>query len=772
MPFCTPAPPCRPTGIPAPSRLRRFLSTIREQSALAVLFGLAVCSASAPALAQPSGGVAFTPLFTQTFTQAESQNHRVLADGTIVTFGSGRGRGRHEMEGEFYEFGPLYFQQRTFQFEIRDHVAAGRDYIEIIYEPEYAYYNPPQCRNAYATQRPDGSGAGEWRSDFNNNMSFDPQPISPARPDGTGQRWACFIRRNALTGSDGRLRVGDQLQVEFQTFIGLTETDPNFVGRRVYYTETFRFRLGQPGLMIADDPATHTRISSGGAATAPWVRATSAVQPNQVISTSGNMLTYWTGAVGTSPQATHRILDRPSSTAGGYQSHVVQSGIRDFTAFRREAHNLRWQTLRDFLNGRRLLHSSMVDGQHSEAGNGVLPELVNLARGLNVQNSCVACHVNNGRGPAPSAGAPVSTMAFEVSSGDLDASGRPQPHPLFGSMLQWRSLNSAVPAEPQAQVAYTVVNGTYADGSAYQLQAPSYSFVGGQSGGGGTRIFASSFEPNDGASSGIQFFSPRMPQNLAGLGLLEAIDEATLLERHDPNDSNGDGISGRASLLTQSGAPNPYIGRFGWKADQYSLRRFIANALRNDIGVKTSVFPQLDCTASQTACTQQAQSGGTLSDRALDLLTVYIQALGAPGRRPHTVDLPPVARGEAAFATLGCADCHTPTLRTGMKHPLAELRGQTIRPYSDLLLHDMGPDLADQLSSNGERNREWRTPPLWGMGMRQAVNGHSRLLHDGRARSLEEAILWHGGEAQASRNRFRTAAATVRQDLIAFLESL
>lgn len=763
----------RSNGVRASYRVRRLLPSLRIQTALCLFLGGLAGATSAHANGSAKGGPAFTPLFTQTFSQAESQNHRVLADGTIVTFGSGRGRGRHEMEGEFYEFGPLYFQQRSFQFEIRDHVAAGRDYIEIIYEPEYAYYNPPQCRNAYATQRPDGSGAGEWRSNFNNNMTFDPQPISPARPDGTGQRWACFIRRNAHTGSDGRLRVGDQMEVEFQTFIGLTETDPKFVGRRVYYTETFRFRLGQPGLMIADDPATHARISSGGAATAPWVRATSTVEPNQVISTSGDMLTYRTGAVGSSPQATHRILDRPSSTAGGFRSHVVQSGIRDFTAFRREAHNLRWQTLRDFLNGRRLLHSSMVDGQHSEAGNGVLPELVNLARGLNVQNSCVACHVNNGRGPAPSAGAPLSTMAFKLSSGELDASGRPQPHPLFGSMLQWRSLNAAVPAEPQAQLAYTAVNGTYADGSTYQLQAPVYSFVGGpSSGGGGNRIFASSFEPNDGASSGIQFFSPRMPQSLAGLGLLEAIDEATLLERHDPNDSNGDGISGRASLVTQSGAPNPYVGRFGWKADKYSLRRFIAHALRNDIGVKTSVFPQLDCTASQSACAQQAQSGASLSDRALDLLTVYIQALGAPGRRPHTVDLPAVARGEAAFATLGCADCHTPTLRTGMKHPLAELRGQTIRPYTDLLLHDMGADLADQLSADGERNREWRTPALWGLGMRQAVNGHSRLLHDGRARSLEEAILWHGGEAQASRNRFRTSAATVRQDLIAFLESL
>lgn len=153
-------------------------------------------------------------------------------------------------------------------------------------------------------------------------------------------------------------------------------------------------------------------------------------------------------------------------------------------------------------------------------------------------------------------------------------------------------------------------------------------------------------------------------------------------------------------------------------------------------------------------------------------MTSYVQLIGAPSRRPDTVDLPNVVAGEAVFQQLRCGSCHTASLQTGYRHPRAELRGQSIRPYTDLLLHDMGEALADSLTSQAEINREWRTPPLWGLGLREAVNGHGRLLHDGRARNVAEAILWHGGEAQVSREAFRTLPVASRTALIEFLESL
>ncbi len=270
----------------------------------------------------------------------------------------------------------------------------------------------------------------------------------------------------------------------------------------------------------------------------------------------------------------------------------------------------------------------------------------------------------------------------------------------------------------------------------------------------------------------MNFFSPRMAQTVVGLGLLEAIPEATLLQRHDPNDSNGDGISGRAVQVTDAKTGEQRIGRFGWKANIATLEQFTADALHEDIGVSTSMFQGPACGANQTACRNVGPAGIELSDARVNLLAVYMQALGAPARRPETVNNADVVRGEQVFTNLGCGGCHTPSMTTNYGHPLAELRGQTIKPYTDLLVHDMGDALADRLTGSASLNREWRTPALWGLGLTEAVNGHTRLLHDGRARNINEAILWHGGEATASQAAYKAATAVQRNDLIKFLESL
>ncbi|MBY0275867.1 c-type cytochrome, partial [Candidatus Binatia bacterium] len=262
-------------------------------------------------------------------------------------------------------------------------------------------------------------------------------------------------------------------------------------------------------------------------------------------------------------------------------------------------------------------------------------------------------------------------------------------------------------------------------------------------------------------------FSLRLPPPLVGLGLLEAIPEDAVLALADPDDRDGDGVSGRAHVVADPQSGVPRLGRFGWKASQATLRHQVAAAFRNDMGVTSRVLRDPDCGAAQTGC---GERGVELQDDDLDDLVTYLALLGMQARRD--ADDPIVQRGEQLFASAGCAACHTPTFVTSAFHPLAELAGQTIHPYSDLLLHDMGPRLAATLGEDDASGREWRTPPLWSIGLTGRVSGGEAYLHDGRARTLREAILWHGGEGRRARDAFATLAADDQEALLAFLRSL
>lgn len=719
--------------------------------------------------------VNFTPLYPTQFSQEVSRNWRVEPDGTIVTFGSGRARSRHEAEDIFYTFPTFYHEHRTFKFEIHDHTPKGESRVEFYYEPEYANFNDIGCRKSLFNP---------YRSYFGDNGGF--TRIRAADPaTGKGELWRCTGTRFVPGERDGQttLRVGEFYDFEFQQWLGFTETDPRVSAQRVYYTDTFRIKLGSPGLYIVNNDELNAKLSSGGAATAPPVRAFKGVSQADVISTSGTLVNSDSPGYMSirSPQAIAKGYQKPSylitnpannatvTYRDGTQTftdtvleyaptaaspYIVDRHTHLWTAFFREALNTRWETHNQFLNGRRIFHTSFVDGKHFEPGNPDFTELANLSTGLTINNSCIACHVNNGRGTAPVAGQLPNTMAVKVSTGQTDANGNAQPHAYFGKVLQPTSRGS-VPAEASTSVTYTTVSGTFNDGSTYQLQSPDYQV-----------------QTLDQAGGQVSFFSPRMPQTIVGLGLLEAVPESVVLQRHDPSDTNGDGISGRATQVTDMKNGQQRIGRFGWKATIATLEQFTADALHEDIGVSTSVLQGPACGATQTSCRNAGPGGVELNDSRLNLLAVYMQALGAPARRPETVNNADVARGETVFNNIGCAGCHRPSMTTDYGHPLAELRGQTIKPYTDLLLHDMGDGLADRLTGNAALNREWRTPALWGLGLTQAVNGHTRLLHDGRARNINEAILWHGGEAAASQAAYRAASAAQRNDLIKFLESL
>jgi CxxC motif-containing protein (DUF1111 family) len=265
---------------------------------------------------------------------------------------------------------------------------------------------------------------------------------------------------------------------------------------------------------------------------------------------------------------------------------------------------------------------------------------------------------------------------------------------------------------------------------------------------------------------------PRLAPPIYGNGLLEAIPEATLRALTDPDDTNHDGISGRLNEVWSLEFQKTVPGRFGWKANQPSLRQQTADAFLGDIGITTSIHPQESLTTSQNPTLGILPNGGTpeLSDHILDRVVTYTQSLAVPARRQ--LDDPTVRLGEKLFAQVNCSACHLPELKTGSEHPLKELRDQTIRPYTDLLLHDMGEGLADHRPDFLATGTEWRTPPLWGIGLNGAVNGNTFYLHDGRARSFAEAILWHDGESKPSREAFEKLTKAERAALIAFLNSL
>ena len=383
-----------------------------------------------------------------------------------------------------------------------------------------------------------------------------------------------------------------------------------------------------------------------------------------------------------------------------------------------------------FVLGRRIHHTDFGDGAHDESSSN--PRFSQLAGKLGpryIQSSCIACHPGNGRALPAAAGTELEQYVVRVGDGAGD------PHPQLGSVLQPKNTGGS----PEGTVRLS--RWIEEDG----LRRPEYSFEG--------------VTP--------EHYSARLAPQLVGIGLLEAIPEATIAARADPTDEDGDGISGRLRIVTDPESGGPRVGRFGWKAGQARVRHQIGAALNTDIGVINSVYPTPDCGEEQTDC---GEAEAEISDENLDHLTAYISLLGVRPRR--ALGDPVTDRGETLFASVGCASCHTPTVQTSEYHPHAELRDQTIHPYTDLLLHDMGPGLADTLPEGNATGSEWRTPPLWGIGLTRGVSGGEAFLHDGRARSLEEAIRWHGGEADASRQAFDALPNEDREALVAFLKSL
>ena len=424
--------------------------------------------------------------------------------------------------------------------------------------------------------------------------------------------------------------------------------------------------------------------------------------------------------------------------SGGFTTGNVPLSNEPRNHFLQMALNMAPVNAQPFVEGRRIHHTNFADGSHSEPNNPALTEHAGKLGPNYVSVSCISCHVQNGRGLPPAVNTTLGNYVVKVGN---SAGG---PDAFLGSRLQPRRTSGTPEADVRIS-AWTTTNGTFNDGTAYQLRRPSYAFT--------------NVTPTN--------YSARVTPQLVGMGLLEAVPESAVAALADPNDSNGDGISGRMNAVRDPETGQTRLGRFGWKAGAAKVKHQVADALVNDIGVTSAVFPTQDCGPQQQGCSGTSTE---LNNTDLDKLTRYIALLGVPARR----DLRDATalRGETLFTNAGCAKCHTATLTTSQFHPNAELRNQTIRPYTDLLLHDMGSGLADNLGEGQASGAEWRTPPLWGIGLTAGVSGGEAYLHDGRARNLTEAILWHGGEGQAAKNAFVAMPAADRAALLKFLQSL
>jgi CxxC motif-containing protein (DUF1111 family) len=403
---------------------------------------------------------------------------------------------------------------------------------------------------------------------------------------------------------------------------------------------------------------------------------------------------------------------------------------------------------RPFSFGNRLFNTNWVTAPGSVKSFDGLGPMFNRV-------SCSGCHMLDGRGSPPATGqGPFDSMLIRLSVPGANAHGGPNPHPAYGDQLSERAIQGVVP-EGRARITWTEREGQYGDGEPYVLRRPSYEIA----------------DPGYGPFGADILMSPRVAPHMIGLGLLQSVPESTLHALADPGDKDRDGISGRINMVWDHAKGGTSIGRFGWKANQPNLRQQNAGASLGDIGLTTAMNSGENCTAAQASCTD-AMTGGEpeIPEEFLDKLTLYTMTLSVPAQRDSSD--PAVRRGEQAFRDFGCASCHMPTLVTGEQAELPELANQTIHPFTDLLLHDMGEGLADNRPDFEATGSEWRTPPLWGLGLVPTVNGHDNLLHDGRARGFAEAILWHGGEAETAKESFRNAPKSERDALVDFLKSL
>ena len=426
--------------------------------------------------------------------------------------------------------------------------------------------------------------------------------------------------------------------------------------------------------------------------------------------------------------------------------------------------NLRADQKIDFLIGNGLFKREWLPAPSIKTSSDGLGPFFNAS-------SCQGCHIKDGRGHPPNLTLDFDdsvSMVFHLSippqtEDDVNLLNANQiksiDDPMYGGQLSDFAIGDLLP-EGQIEINYEFIPVAFDNGTVVTLSKPIYSIK---------ELNYGNLHPN------IQI-SARVAQPMIGLGLIQSIDPNDILANQDPDDENNDTVSGVANVVWDNSLNSTNLGLFGWKAAQPSIRQQSADAFHNDMGLSSVHYPNgSNCSEKQTQC-NQFENGNDLNDDfelssgQISLIEFYSSHLAVPARRDH--DNEKVLAGKKIFYESGCTSCHTPKFITAKTNYSSALSEQLIWPYSDFLLHDMGDGLADGSSAFKASGREWRTQPLWGIGLTETVNDHTKFLHDGRANNLLEAILWHGGEAESSKQKILKLSVEEVENLIKFIESL
>ncbi|AIG30252.1 thiol oxidoreductase [Flavobacterium psychrophilum] len=436
------------------------------------------------------------------------------------------------------------------------------------------------------------------------------------------------------------------------------------------------------------------------------------------------------------------LLPENGEEYSGGQATVFNSSEEAFGFF---ARNLTQEEQTDFGIGNSFFRQSWVSAPASTTARDGLGPFFNAV-------SCSSCHFKDGRGRPPAFDGELGRgLLLRLSLAGNHPNGSSFSDPIYGGQLQDNAVLGQT-VKGKYTITYQLISETLADGTVIQLRKPIYQIN----------------NLGYGALAGGVLVSPRIANQMIGLGLLEAVPESTILGFIATNYSNE--ISGKANYVYDVESNSQKLGRFGWKANQPTIRQQAAGAFSGDMGITTSIFPNENAPPSVNLNTIPNGGSPEISDDNLAKVVLYSSSLAVPARRNYTEQN--VLKGKKIFQEINCTACHVPKIQTSTNYPILAFRNQTIRPYTDLLLHDMGEELSDNASDFLANGNEWRTQPLWGIGLINTVNGHTNLLHDGRARNITEAILWHGGEAQTAKLKFKQLTTIDRNNLLEFINSL
>lgn len=681
--------------------------------------------------------------------------HHTLDDGTLVTHVGGRVRDRHAREpivdDSYQVFPPHYFERRTHEIVIYDNAAPGdpgQRILTIVVKPQHYWYGT-NFRHGFIGRRSEDPleptsvalyadnggmkllpGGAVARTPIPNYAQLGQDPNGNYTPPaGAPGNNFVLVKEIRTAANDGHrpLRKGDLVEFELGIFLA---GNPDVIGRFNYYAEALVYRAGSHGIVS-------------------WFRG-----PGHGVQRPLDSL----------------AMPAEALLAGPWMTLHENTSNEQFRMLMQASHNIAGYNMQPWAEGRRLLHTSFVSGRHSEESNTVFSAHAGQAAPRFSQTRCMDCHTNNGKS-SPTTGAPLARMGVFV--GTAGGQGTQSPDPRFGLRLQqgrYREGGADVDGREAELVltGYTELPGRYADGTAYVLRKPNYAL---RDRGGNALALPSAL-------------SVRAAPSLVGLGLLEAVPEQELERLAQAQRGDQDGVAGRLQIVADPrDAGVQRVGRFGWKAGTVTLEQQASLAFNTDMGVTSPLMASLECARGSAGsdCARVDTGAAKLTASDIHKTTLYLSLLGVPPKRSFDNPLEQdaqarqlqamVKRGAQLFDTARCTACHAPELRTG-HHKFAELRYQTIRPYTDLLLHDMGQELADTYVEGRATAREWRTAPLWGLGTAAAIDPNVRYLHDGRAATLEEAILWHGGQAAAAKARFAAMSAEDRRALVEFLKSL